>query len=352
MGSFILKDEWMKRANGMHMSHRPGLATVVLVVGLGLGMNAEAVADVSPQNMSLTTPNMSAAVMVKNVLHNTTAPAQFQKMTTPASPAKTVAASGVKAEAVGRVVWVKGTFTASLKVSETTEAPRPLEKSSVIYLHDMLETGKQSEAQIVFSDNTLMTFRPASKFYIDQYEYHPNAQTKSVGKYIMNLLEGGFRTITGIIAKANPSDYQVNTPVATIGVRGTDYTLVIKDKGIYLARNEGEPCVSNEAKNLCLNMENKYAEVASPGATPVYMVEPPAFLVQPIVIEPATYTELGGSPVVNGVSAGGSSVSSDDSSVSSGDSGSTVTTTTTTEPTVTTPSSDPGGSGASDFCIR
>lgn len=321
----------MKRANGM----RPGCKTMLVWVCLGLGMNAEAASGVLSQNMSLSAPNMSDAVMVRNVINNTTIPAQFQKMTTPISAGAMLTPAGVKGEVVGRVVWVKGTFTASLKMPEATNPPRPLEKSSAIYLHDTLETDKQSEAQIVFSDNTLMTFRPASKFYIDQYEYHPDAKTKSVGKYIMNLLEGGFRTITGIIAKANPNDYQVNTPVATIGVRGTDYTLVIQEKGVYLARNEGEPCVSNEAKNLCLNTEHKYAEVTSATAAPSFIVEPPPFLVQPVLIQPAVYTDTAGTPpVVNGVSAG------DTSSV------------TTTPAPASAPVTPSSGSGASDFCIR
>lgn len=292
----------MEKVNGMHVGKQ---MITVLVLSLGLGMNASAAADVSPQNMSLSAPNMSDAVMVKNVVNNATTPPQLQKMTLPVAstaPTSNVSASGAKVEPVGRVVWVKGQFTASLKMSDTVEAPRPLEKSSVIYLHDTLETGLQSEAQIVFSDNTLMTFRPASKFYIDQYEYHPNAKTKSVGKYIMNLVEGGFRTITGLIAKSNPSDYQVNTPVATIGVRGTDYTLIIKEGGVYLARNEGAPCVTNEVKNLCLNSEHKYAQVATAGAEPTYIATPPAFLTQPVVIEPATFKQMGGTPAPAGAS--------------------------------------------------
>lgn len=290
----------MKKANIMHVRQWLGCA---IVMGLGLGLSLDALADVSPQNMSLSASPMSDAVMVKNVLHNVTTPAQFRQLTTPVeSNTASAVKSNANATPVGRVVWVKGVFTASLKNAEVNEPARPLEKSSIIYLHDTLVTGDQSTAQIVFSDNTLMTFRPETKFYINQYEYHSNAKSKSVGKYIMNLLEGGFRTITGIIAKSNPNDYAVNTPVATIGVRGTDYTLIIKDKGVYIARNKGEPCVRNDVKNLCLNTENKYAEVSSSGAAPTYISEPPAFLVQPIVVQPATFNQLGGTPSAAGAS--------------------------------------------------
>lgn len=331
----------MKKVNAMYTGKWLGWPTALLCIGLGLGMSARAVAEASPQTMSLTAPNMSQAVMVKNVLNNVTTPPQVKKLTVPTpktavASTTTVKSSGVKSEPVGRVVWVKGQFTASLKNAEAIEAPRSLAKASIIYLHDMLETGNASEAQIVFSDNTLMTFRPESKFYIDEYEYNPNAKTKSVGKYIMNLIEGGFRTITGLIAKANPSDYQVNTPVATIGVRGTDYTLVIKNDGIYLARNKGEPCVSNEEKNLCLNVDHKYAQVETKGAAPAYLASAPAFLTTEIVIEHVSYTGAGGAPAAGANGASGSSGESSTESI----------------PVVSTPSSGSGGSGASDFCIR
>lgn len=46
---------------------------------------------------------------------------------------------------------------------------------------------------------------------------------------IFSLLKGGFRTVSGLIGKINHDEYQVATPVATIGIRGTDYLVVICD---------------------------------------------------------------------------------------------------------------------------
>jgi hypothetical protein len=120
---------------------------------------------------------------------------------------------------VGRVVWIAGTFKALMPNKEE----RILQKTSLIYLNDTLVTDAKSKAQIVFTDQTLMTFREGTTFYIDKYDYHKTPKNGSVGTYLMKLIEGGFRTITGLIAKSKPSDYEVNTPVATIGVRGTDY---------------------------------------------------------------------------------------------------------------------------------
>jgi len=121
---------------------------------------------------------------------------------------------------VGRVVWVKGDFIAE----RPDKTQRALKKSSIVFVSDTLMTDAKSQAQIVFTDTSLMTFRQDTKFIIKDYEYKPENKDKgSVGKYAMDLVKGGFRTITGMIPKSNPDDYKVKTPVATIGVRGTEY---------------------------------------------------------------------------------------------------------------------------------
>lgn len=172
---------------------------------------------------------------------------------------------------VGRVVWVKGTLKAVMPNKEE----RTLQKASVIYLNDTLSTDANSQAQIVFTDNTLMTFRPDTKFYIDKYEFHSKNKNGSVGKYIMQLIEGGFRTITGLIAKSNPPDYQVNTPVATIGVRGTDYAVYIHAGQLAMIYYAGSPCVENKQGSLCLSKVVPYSMTTMNNA-PVALQQQPA----------------------------------------------------------------------------
>lgn len=191
---------------------------------------------------------------------------------------------------VGRVVWVKGTLTALMPNNEK----RILQKTSVIYLHDTLMTDDTSQAQIAFTDNSLMTFRPSTKFLIDQYNFTPTAKKGSVGKYLMRLIEGGFRTITGLIAKDNPVNYQINTPVATIGVRGTDYAVYFHAGEMFVGYYSGTPCVtSTKNSTLCLSANTPYASVPSAGAAPVPLSQQPAVFkvkldIIPVKIEPFT----------------------------------------------------------------
>lgn len=189
--------------------------------------------------------------------------------------------------AVGRVVWVKGSFKAMLP----DKKERTLEKTSPIYENDTLITGKDSQAQIVFTDNTLMTFRQDTTFMIDEYSFtRKPKEEESTGKYIMKLIKGGFRTITGLIARNHPDDYQINTPVATIGVRGTDYSVYFADGKTYLEFISGQPCITSAAKQLCLNNQNRYA-VSGKDVQPVVLTQQPAVFSERLDVIPAQISQ-------------------------------------------------------------
>ena len=82
----------------------------------------------------------------------------------------------------------------------------------------MVVTGSHGRAQIRFRDGALISLQPESRFRIDQYAY---GETKQRGFY--SLLEGTLRAISGAIGKKNPDDFRLDTPTATIGIRGTEF---------------------------------------------------------------------------------------------------------------------------------
>jgi hypothetical protein len=187
---------------------------------------------------------------------------------------------------VAKVVWVKGAFHAT----SATLQSRSLQAGFPIYLHDTLITDAQTQAQIVFTDNTLMTFRPGSNFYVDQYAYQPKtAKSQAVGTYVMRLVAGGFRTITGLIAQNQPSHYQVNTPVAVIGVRGTDYEVDFSDGQLFIRYYHGSPCVTSAGEALCLTPKTPYARAPGHHLPPVPLTQRPAQFAQPLSITQTTY---------------------------------------------------------------
>jgi hypothetical protein len=211
---------------------------------------------------------------------------------------------------VGRVVWIKGTLKAVMSNDEV----RILKEKSIIYLHDTLITDASSRAEIGFTDQTLITLRESTTFTVDQYQYAPGGKKKG-GASVMGLIEGGFRTITGAVAKDTPNNYAVNTPVATIGVRGTEYQAYIQNGVTYLGYFSGTPCIrinkeicdnfkrkfpdkykqqvkANEDKKtspeICLNKKVRWAKIAGPCANPEPLNEKPDVFNNDIDITPAT----------------------------------------------------------------
>jgi hypothetical protein len=78
-------------------------------------------------------------------------------------------------------------------------------------------------AQLRFTDGAYVSLQPQSEFRIDQYVYEGKEDGSE--RTFLSLLKGGLRTITGFVGRTNKKNYQVSTTVATIGIRGTEYTI-------------------------------------------------------------------------------------------------------------------------------
>jgi hypothetical protein len=82
---------------------------------------------------------------------------------------------------------------------------------------------------ITFADDTRVQVNENSRLVIDDFVYDPNS--KKGGKLAVNIAQGTVRYASGQIAKNNPQAVAVNTPVATIGVRGTDFSATVDEFG-------------------------------------------------------------------------------------------------------------------------
>jgi hypothetical protein len=96
---------------------------------------------------------------------------------------------------------------------------------------EMLDTVRtqQGKVGLTFADNTKVQVTENSKLVIDDFVYDPNS--KKGGKLAVNIALGTVRYASGQIAKNNPQSVLVNTPSATIGVRGTDFTAAVDELG-------------------------------------------------------------------------------------------------------------------------
>jgi hypothetical protein len=116
-----------------------------------------------------------------------------------------------------------------------------LVKGAEISNGDTIRTGDGGRAQVRFSDGALISLQPTTEFRVDNYEFsnQPTGQEKG----FFSLIKGGMRTITGLIGRSNRDNYKVTTSVATIGIRGTEYTAGLNSGGDELIVHAGEGLV-------------------------------------------------------------------------------------------------------------
>ena len=100
---------------------------------------------------------------------------------------------------------------------------RELKQGDFIYVNDEIMTTNRSFVVLQFEDGAKVTVRPDSTLIIEQYLYNGDAGDKAE----LNLVSGGLRVITGAMAKSNPENYKVRTPVALMGVRGTEFSIIL-----------------------------------------------------------------------------------------------------------------------------
>ena len=86
----------------------------------------------------------------------------------------------------------------------------------------------QGKVGITFDDNTKVQVNENSKLVIDDFVYDANKKT---GKLALNMALGTVRYASGQIAKNDPQKEALNTPSATISVRGTDFTATVDEVG-------------------------------------------------------------------------------------------------------------------------
>lgn len=208
---------------------------------------------------------------------STVASANDQSTTRPAlkqsSMVKTVKAP--RTDVAGFVIAARGSLTATNDAGET----RTLNRRSKFYANEILKTGTSSRAQLRFKDRALMTLRPETQ--LDIGEYHFGGKKDKTNRAFLKLVSGGFRTISGAIGRANKSAYRINTPVASIGIRGTDYEIVISLNGkVFAAVHDGGITLTNDLGDLDLGADSNYlyAEVSA-GEKPIGLADLPDLFV-------------------------------------------------------------------------
>jgi len=137
-----------------------------------------------------------------------------------ALPALLFSGAAVAAEpVVGHVRAVSGTVTAGGHV---------LRPGDAVHRGDRVETAKGSTANLDMIDEAAVHVRERTQVEIEEYKVAEDPGETNTG--VLKLLVGGMRTVTGAIGGDDNDNYQLKTPVATMGVRGTDFVAVVCDE--------------------------------------------------------------------------------------------------------------------------
>jgi len=131
---------------------------------------------------------------------------------------------------IGKAVAIKKSVTGKLNAVE-----RKLGKGDSIHQNEKIETSSESEGEFLLQDDTKLAVGPDSEIVLDKFVYDPTGKS---GEIVINAAKGAFRFISGKSAK---TAYKINTPVTTIGVRGTVFDGFVNSDGeIALLLVEGE----------------------------------------------------------------------------------------------------------------
>ncbi len=117
------------------------------------------------------------------------------------------------ADAIGRVTKIEGTAFA-----QSANERRDLGLGDKIFEQDTITTGESSLLNLRFKDKTRFELGPEATLIASKYKYNQNPDDK----VSMKVAKGAFRFVTGLVAKEKPENMEVETAVATIGIRGTN----------------------------------------------------------------------------------------------------------------------------------
>ena len=180
---------------------------------------------------------------------------------------------------IGRVITTSGTVVAIDEDNNTRE----LLRRSNIFLGDTVVTGPQGFAQIRMRDSAMLALKEETEYKFKEFEFDGNSATPD--SVVMEMVRGGFRTITGSIGDSENDTYRVETAFAYIGVRGTSHKAVIAFGSLFTGVSDGGTTVTNELGSIDTGVggDFDYAETTQ-GQAPQGLLQQPNQLGQIAIV--------------------------------------------------------------------
>jgi len=168
------------------------------------------------------------AVLVAAVMLSAILPGGARAQSNPAQPS----AGDLETSSIGKVVTATGSVTIEHANAVVVQANIPVggvgqtKAGDLVYKGDVVRTGADGKVGITFTDGTAFNLSSNARMVLNEFVYDPNGTSNST---LFSLSKGTFTFIAGKVAKTG--DMKIDTPVATMGIRGTTPHVEISDDG-------------------------------------------------------------------------------------------------------------------------
>lgn len=189
-------------------------------------------------------------------------------------------------------VWAANTgsideLSGNVTVTSPGKVARKAGAKEQIQSGDTITTEAKSEVVIKLADESVVALRPNTQFTVTEFKY----EKKPTDTTQFSLLKGAARFLTGLVGRASPDRVRVTAATATVGIRGTDFEVVLvpvdepdKRAGVYDYVHDGATNIQL-ASGPALDVKKSQTAFApdkpKPGEPALYILDTtPIFLQQ------------------------------------------------------------------------
>lgn len=188
-------------------------------------------------------------------------------------PSMVKAAEATNLTVAGHVAFVNG----QVVLAQQGKPNRSVQTGDPVYVGDHIQTLANSQLHLRMVDNAFLALRPSSQLVINAYQYDKDQPQAS--KIRIDLEQGTSRAVSGKGGQAAKNQYRFNTPLAAIGLRGTDYTVwadaektrvsvaqggvIVSPLGPDCLMSQLGPCASALSRELTSGTPNLFIEITA-----------------------------------------------------------------------------------------
>lgn len=176
---------------------------------------------------------------------------------------------GVVASCLSAGVWAGSDIRLTdlrgdVQVKNAAGATRIASVNEAVLPGESVITGPNSQVVLKFEDGHVVALKDGTDFVVRSYRYEAAAPEQN--SMLLTLVKGGLRSLTGMLGRANKQSFELRTPTATIGIRGSDWMAAMQANNLYTGVNSGGIVVNNAANSLPIN-PGQYSATLGNGAT-------------------------------------------------------------------------------------